>query len=88
MGGGDQQDRGRGALYSDGSLLEGGNVGGGTFVVQSGGNEEEVEAGVGDIATVWDGEIVGKAQGLAREGASGPGGRSWCWQTRKQPSPL
>ena len=54
--------------FSDGSLLEGGNVGGGAFVVKEGGAEEEVECGIGDVATVWDGEVASMAEGLARTG--------------------
>ena len=53
-------------VFSDGSLLEGGNVGGVAFVVKEGGAEEEVECGIGDVATVWDGEVAGMAEGLAR----------------------
>ena len=53
-------------VYSDSSPLEEGNVGGGAFVVEKSGTEEEVECGVGDVATVWDGEIAGMAEGLAR----------------------
>ena len=32
----------------------------------SDGTEKEVECGVGDLATVWDGEIAGMAEGIAR----------------------
>ena len=60
--------RGEGGAYrfSDGSLLEGGdggvgNVGGGAFVVESGGEESDVECGIGNMATGWDGEIAGMA---------------------------
>ena len=51
-------------MYSDGSLLEGGVVSGGAFVVGMGGAESEVECEIGDVATVWDGEIAGMAGGL------------------------
>ena len=53
-------------MFSDGSLLEGGNVGGGAFVVGMDGREQEVECGVRDVATVWDGEIAGMARGLSQ----------------------
>ena len=44
-------------IFSDGSLLESGNVGGGAFLlVDSRGVEVEVESGIGNVATVWDGE--------------------------------
>ena len=49
-------------IFSDGSLLEG-NVGGGAFIVGSGGAESEVECGIGNVATVWDGEVAGMAGG-------------------------
>ena len=66
VGEGNRQDRERGCyVYSGGSLLDGGNVGGGALVVERSGKEVEVECGVGDVATVWDGE-VGMAEGLAR----------------------
>ena len=48
-------------VYSDGSLLDRGNVGGGALVGKSDGAEEEVECGIGDIATVWDGGVAGMA---------------------------
>ena len=50
-------------VFSDGSLLEGGNVGGGAFIVDDG--EKEVECGIGNVVTVWDGEFAGMAEGLA-----------------------
>ena len=53
-------------VFSDGSLLESGNVRGGAFVVGMDGREQEVECGVGDVATVWDGEIAGMAGGLSQ----------------------
>ena len=53
-------------VFSDGSLLEWGNGGGGVFVVKEGGAEEEVQCGIGNIATVWYGEVVGMAEVLAR----------------------
>ena len=34
-------------IFSDGSLLESGNVGGGAFVVGINGREQEVECGIG-----------------------------------------
>ena len=54
---------GRGGVYlfSDGSLLETGNVRGGAFIVGPGGMEDEEKVGIGDIATVWDGEVAGIA---------------------------
>ena len=39
-------------VFSDGSLLENGNVGGGAFVIGTDGQEKEVECRVGDVATV------------------------------------
>ena len=57
---------GGGFVFSDGSLLENGNVGGGAFVVGRDGREQEVECGIGDVATVWDGEVAGMAGGLSR----------------------
>ena len=39
-------------VFSDGSLLEGGNVGRCAFVVKYGRAEKEVECGIGDVATV------------------------------------
>ena len=53
-------------MVSDGSLLESGNVVGGAFVVDSDGREKEVECRIGDVATVWDGEVAGMAEGFAR----------------------
>ena len=53
-------------IFSDGSLLESGNVGGGAFIVGSRGAEVEVECGIGNVATVWDGEVAGMAEGLAK----------------------
>ena len=53
-------------IFSDGSLLESGNVGGGGFVRGTDGREREVECGIGDVATVWDGEVAGMAGGLSR----------------------
>ena len=58
--------RGGAYIFSDGSLLESGNVGGGVFIVGSRGAEDEVERGIGNLATVWDGEVAGMAGGLAR----------------------
>ena len=63
-------------VYSDGSLLEsgnrdgidngeGGNVGGGAFVVGPEGGESEVACGIGNVATVWDGEVAGMADSQA-----------------------
>ena len=58
-------------VYSDGSLLgnennngsdNGGSVGGGAFVVGYGGEESEVKCGIGNVATVWDGEVAGMAR--------------------------
>ena len=31
-----------------------------------GGEESEVECGIGNVATVWDGEVAGMAGGLAK----------------------
>ena len=53
-------------VFSDGSLIEGGNIGGEAFIVGSGGAEPEVECGIGIVAAVWDGEIAGMARGLSR----------------------
>ena len=53
-------------VFSDGSLLEGGNIGGEAFIVGSGGASSEVECGIGNVAAVWDGEIAGMARGLSR----------------------
>ena len=53
-------------IFSDGSLLESGNVGGGAFVVGTEGGEEEVKCGVGSLATVWDGEVAGMVGGLTK----------------------
>ena len=57
-------------IFSDGSLLEGENVGGGAFIIGPGGPESEVECGIGNVATVWDGEVGGMGgrfnQGTAR----------------------
>ena len=52
-------------VYSDGSLLEGDNVGGGAFAAELDRREQEVICGVGTLATVWDGEVAGMAEGLA-----------------------
>ena len=52
--------------FSDGSLLESGNVGGGAFVVGSRGVEVEVESGIGNVVIVWDGEVAGMASSLAK----------------------
>ena len=53
-------------IFSDGSLLESGNVGGGAFVVRTEGGEEEAKGGVGSLATVWDREVAGMAGGLTK----------------------
>ena len=53
-------------IFSDGSLLESGNVGGGSFIVGSGGVEAEVESVIGNVATVWDGEVAAMAGGLTK----------------------
>ena len=50
-------------VFSDGSLLEGGNIGGEAFRVGSGGAESKVECGIGNVAAVWD---AGMARSLAR----------------------
>ena len=39
-------------VYSDGSLLDSGNVGGGAFVVDKGGEEVEAKCSLGSTATV------------------------------------
>ena len=41
-------------------------MGGGAFVVGTDGGEEEVECWIGDVATVWDGEVAGMAGGLSQ----------------------
>ena len=48
----DRFGKGGAYIYSDGSLLEGGNVGGGAFVVSNDGAEEETEYGIGDISII------------------------------------
>ena len=53
-------------IFWDGSLLETGCVGGGAFVVGSEGEESESVISIGDIATVWEGEVAGMAGGLAK----------------------
>ena len=53
-------------MFSDGSLLESGNVGGGEFIAGIVKQEKEVECGIGDVATVWDGEVAGMTEGIAR----------------------
>ena len=53
-------------IFSDGSLLETGNVGGEAFVVGTDGVETEVKVEIGDVAMVWDGEVAGMAGGLAK----------------------
>ena len=40
--------------------------GGGAFVVGSDGVESEVRSKIGDMATIWDGEIADMAGGLAK----------------------
>ena len=50
-------------IFSDGSVLEGGNVGGGAFIVGSRGAEVEVQSGIGNVATV---EVAGMAAGLTK----------------------
>ena len=54
-------------IFSDGSLLESGNVGGGAFIVGSRGAEVEVESGIGHVATVWDGEVAGMEDTAGKE---------------------
>ena len=66
MGKRNRESRKRRHLLSDGNLLEGGNVGGGAFIVGSGGAESEVECGIWNVATVWDGEVAGMAGSLIR----------------------
>ena len=68
MGEGNREGRKRGCLCflslgndNDNDNGNGGNVGGGAFVVGAGGEESEVECGIGNVATVWDGEIAGIA---------------------------
>ena len=51
-------------IFSDSSLLELGNVGRHALVVGTEGQEQEVECGIGEVAIVWDGEIVSMAEGL------------------------
>ena len=58
--------KGEDYVFSNGSLLEGGRMGGGAFIVKRGGTEEDVECGIGDVARVWDGEVAGMAEGLTR----------------------
>ena len=68
MGEGDIGKAGIGGAYifSGGNLLETGCVSGGAFIVGPEGTESEEEISIGDIATVWDGEVAGMAGGLAR----------------------
>ena len=67
IGEGDRKSWDRGAnIFSDGSLLENGNVGGGAFIVSSRGAEVVVESKIGNVATVWDSEVTDMADGLAR----------------------
>ena len=67
MGQGNQRHTDRGDyVFSNDSFLEGGNIVGGAYVVKYGGAEEEVECGIGDVATVWGGEVASMAEGLAR----------------------
>ena len=40
-------------------------MGGEAFVVDTNGAEKEVECGIGEVATVWDGQVAGMAEGLA-----------------------
>ena len=51
-------------IFSDGSLLEIGNVGGGAFMVGTDGAEVEVKVEIGDVATVWNGEVGSMPRGL------------------------
>ena len=37
-----------------------------SYILEQGGGEAEVECAVGEVATVWDGEVAGMAEGLAR----------------------
>ena len=39
-------------VFSDGSILEGGNVGGDALIVRNDGVEVEIECSIGDVATV------------------------------------
>ena len=52
-------------VFSDSSLLEGGNVRGGVFVMNKDKQAREFIYGVRTVATVWDGEIAGIAEELA-----------------------
>ena len=62
-----RQEKGGEYVFSDGSLLESRNMGGGgCILVGSDGREQEIECGIGDVATVWDGEVAGMAGGLAK----------------------
>jgi len=47
-------------VFTDGSVSEGGRVGEGWYVEGLEGGEE----GLGRVATVWDGEVVGMRRGL------------------------
>ena len=53
-------------IFSDGSLLESGSVGGGAFIVGAERRAVGVENGIGNVATVWGGEVAGMAGGLAK----------------------
>lgn len=54
-------------------------MGGGAFVVGRDGQEKEVECGVGDLVTVWDGEVAGTAEVYHGEE------EFWYWPIPKQP---
>ena len=53
-------------IFSDSSLLESRNIGGGAFIVGSRGEGVEVESGIGNVVMVWDGEVASMASGLVR----------------------
>ena len=57
----EQVTEGRRLVYSDGSMLEDGKVGGGWYGKGWMGCIPQGHSHVGDIATVWDGEIAGMA---------------------------
>lgn len=66
-------------VFSDGSLLEGGNIGEGASTTNTDKQEQEVIYGVGTLATVWDGEIAGMA-----EDAHPQGSHYCCYQEGRQ----
>ena len=69
-------------VFSDGSLLESGDIGGGAFVVGTDGREQEVECRIGNVVTVWDGGCQIKRNGKVLPGRL-EGGHSCCKKSRQ-----